>query len=66
MAEDFRVSMRNHRRDAIELLKGLEKDKEIAEDARRHAADKIEGLTKDYVGRLDGLLKDKEQDIMAV
>jgi ribosome recycling factor len=45
MAEDFRVSMRNHRRDAIELLKGLEKDKEIAEDDRRHAAEKIEGLT---------------------
>jgi len=66
MAEDFRVSMRNHRRDAIELLKSLEKDKEIAEDDRRHAAEKVEALTKDYVGRLDGLLKDKEQDIMAV
>jgi ribosome recycling factor len=66
VAEDFRVSMRNHRRDAIELLKGLEKDKEIAEDDRRHAAEKVEALTKDYVGRLDGLLKDKEQDIMAV
>jgi ribosome recycling factor len=66
VAEDFRVSMRNHRRDAIELLKGMEKDKEIAEDDRRHAAEKVEALTKDYVGRLDGLLKDKEQDIMAV
>ncbi len=66
MAEDFRVSMRNHRRDAIELLKGLEKDKDITEDDRRHTADKVEGLTKDHVARLDALLKEKEQDIMAV
>ena len=38
LAEDYRVSVRNHRRDAIELLKELEKDKEITEDDRRHAA----------------------------
>jgi ribosome recycling factor len=66
MAEDFRISIRSHRRDAIELLKGLEKDKDITEDDRRHAADKVEGLTKEHVGRLDGLLKDKELEIMAV
>lgn len=65
-AEDFRVSMRNHRRDALELLKGLEKEKEIAEDDRRHAGEKIEALTKEYVERLDVLLKEKEQEIMAV
>ena len=66
IAEDFRVSMRNHRRDALELLKGMEKDKEIAEDDRRHAADKIEALTKEFIERLDALLKQKEQEIMAV
>lgn len=65
-AEDFRVSVRNHRREALELLKGMEKDKEIAEDDRRHAGDKVEALTKDYVERLDALLKEKEQEIMAV
>jgi ribosome recycling factor len=65
-AEDFRISIRNHRRDALEMLKALEKDKEIAEDDRRHAAEKIETLTKEYVERLDALLKDKEQEIMAV
>jgi ribosome recycling factor len=65
-AEDFRVSMRNHRRDALELLKEMEKEKEIAEDDRRHAAEKVEALTKEYVERLDVLLKEKEQEIMAV
>jgi ribosome recycling factor len=65
-AEDFRVSMRNHRRDALEALKAMEKDKQIAEDDRRHAVDKVDALTKDYVERLDALLKEKEQEIMAV
>lgn len=66
VAEEFRVSIRNHRRDAIEMLKELEKEKEIAEDDRRHGADKIEALTKDYIERVDALLKAKEQEIMAV
>ena len=51
VAEDYRVSVRNHRRDAIDLLKSLEKDKEI---------------TKEYVERVDQLLKGKEQEIMEV
>jgi ribosome recycling factor len=66
VAEDFRVSVRNHRRDALELLKELEKDKEITQDDHRHAHDKIEALTKEYVERLDKVLKTKEDEIMAV
>jgi ribosome recycling factor len=66
LAEDYRVSARNHRRDALEMLKALEKDGEITEDDRRHAAEKIEALTKDAVERVDKLLKAKEEEIMAV
>jgi ribosome recycling factor len=65
-AEDFRVSIRNHRRDALEGLKSLEKDKDITGDDRRHASEKVEAATKDHVTRLDELLKSKEQEIMAV
>jgi ribosome recycling factor len=66
LTEDYRVSVRNHRRDALELLKELEKDKQIAEDDRRHAAEKIEHVTKDAVERLEKVLKVKEDEIMAV
>ena len=66
VAEDYRVSMRNHRRDALEMLKELEKDKEITQDDHRHAHDKVELLTKEYIERVDKLLKGKEDDIMAV
>ena len=64
--EDFRVSVRSHRRDSLELLKELEKDKEITEDDRRHANEKIEALTKEYVEKLEKLEKAKEAEIMAV
>jgi ribosome recycling factor len=66
LAEDYRVSVRNHRRDALEMLKELEKDREITEDDRRHAAEKIETATKETVDRLEKLLKTKEDEIMAV
>ena len=60
------MSVRNHRRDALEMLKELEKEHEIAEDDRRHASEKIEALTKDAVERLEKTLKAKEDEIMAV
>jgi ribosome recycling factor len=66
LAEDYRVSVRTHRRDSLEMVKELEKDKEITEDDKRHAAEKIEHLTKEYVEKVDQVLKSKEDEIMAV
>lgn len=66
VAEDYRVSVRTHRRDGLEMLKELEKDKTITQDDHRHGHDKIEALTKEYVERIDKLVKAKEDEIMAV
>jgi ribosome recycling factor len=66
IAEDYRVSVRNHRRDALEMLKELEKDKEITQDDHRHAHDKVEALTKEYIEKVDKAVKTKEDEIMAV
>lgn len=66
LAEDYRVSMRNHRRDAIDLLKSLEKDKEITEDDVRKATEKIQDITKTYTEKIDQVLKAKEEEIMEV
>ncbi|TMA63740.1 MAG: ribosome recycling factor [Deltaproteobacteria bacterium] len=66
LAEDYRVSMRTHRRDSLEMLKEFEKEKAITEDDRRHAAEKIEALTKQYIERVEQVLKVKEDEIMAV
>ena len=66
VAEEFRVSLRNHRRDANDLLKELQKDGDITEDDLRRGHDKTQELTKDYTDRLDKVLKAKEDEIMEV
>jgi ribosome recycling factor len=66
IAEEYRVSMRNHRRDAIDMLKTLQKDGDITEDDLRRGQEKIQELTKDYTERLDKVLQAKEAEIMEV
>lgn len=66
VTEDFRVSIRSHRRDANELVKDLLKEKEIAEDESRHAQDRIQAMTDEGIVRVDQALRSKEAEIMAV
>ncbi len=65
-AEDFRVSLRAHRHDALELLKEMLKEKELTEDDSRRARDKIEATTKEYLERIDKVLKGKEEEVLSV
>lgn len=66
MAEDGRVAVRNERRDAIEALRKLEKDKEISEDESRKVQKEAQDLTDEYIGKVDAALDDKEEEIMQV
>jgi ribosome recycling factor len=65
-AEEYRVSVRNHRRDANDMLKDLQKDKKIAEDDLRSAEAKVQQLTTEFVDKLDKVLAAKEAEIMEV
>lgn len=66
MAEEYRVALRNERRDAVDQLKKAEKAKELSEDDRQSGEQEIQKLTDAYVKRADELLAGKERDIMAV
>ena len=66
IAEEFRVSIRNHRRLAIEQLKEAEKKKEITADDFKHGQDRVQKITDEFVGRVDKVLKIKEEEIMEV
>lgn len=65
-AEEARVAIRNVRRDANDQVKSLQKDGKIAEDDRDQAMKKIQESTDSHVGKVDELLKSKEQEIMEV
>jgi ribosome recycling factor len=66
MAEEFRVSVRNHRRLAIEQLKDRSKKKEITEDDVKNGQDRVQKITDDFIARIDNVLKAKEAEIMEV
>src|SRR2546427_7956621 len=65
-AEEFRVSVRAHRHDAIGMLKELHKEKELTDDDLKKSQERVEQLTKEYVEKVDKVLKLKEEEIMAV
>jgi ribosome recycling factor len=66
IAEEFRVSLRNHRRVAIEHLKEAEKKKEITADDSKHGHDRVQKITDDFIGRIDKIVKAKEEEVMEV
>lgn len=66
LAEDFRVSMRNERRDAIEKLKQSEKNKEITQDMRIQSEEKIQALTNSFIKKIDEAVASKEKEILEI
>jgi ribosome recycling factor len=66
LAEDHRTAVRNIRRDENEKLKKMLKDKQISEDMEHDGLDQVQKLTNTYIGKIDELMKHKEQEIMNV
>lgn len=66
MAEDYRVALRNQRRDSNDFLKELKKEKEISEDDFFRLQDRVQEVTDEYVKKVDELVKQKEQEIMEI
>ncbi len=65
-AESARVSVRNARRDALALLKDLQKEKEISEDEERRGQDEIQKLTDRFVADVEKALSGKESDLLEI
>ena len=64
--EEARVSIRNVRRDAIEMLKDLEKEKMIDEDELYDGREEAQTLTDKFIKQVDEIGKAKEAEIMEV
>jgi len=65
-AEEFRVQVRNARREANDRLKAEEKSKTASEDAVKRAQEKVQKLTDNYIQAVDKVLANKEAEIMEV
>ena len=66
LAEEGRVSIRNIRRDTMHHLRELKSDGEASSDDEHRAEVELQKLTDARIGELDGVLKAKEEEILAV
>jgi ribosome recycling factor len=65
-AEAARVAVRHVRRDGLELLKKLEKDKKMSEDEHTRLAGEVQKATDQSISDIDHSLAAKEKEIMTV
>ena len=64
--EDGKVSIRNVRRDSLECLRKLEKDKALSQDAGRRAQDQLQKTTDGFTKKIDETGSAKEAEILQV
>jgi ribosome recycling factor len=66
IAEETKITSRNARRDAIAMLKDLEKEGSISEDMLASAEDEVQRLIDNAIVKIDEACKLKEKEIMEV
>ena len=66
ISEEYRVAVRNLRRDAIDALKKMKKDKEISEDDQFKQQDEVQKTTDKFIGKIDAMMAEKEKEVMEV
>lgn len=66
LAEDHKIAIRNHRREANDLVKKAEKSSDITEDDMHRMFDEINAVTDQYIKKIDERLEKKEGEIREV
>lgn len=66
MGEEHKVGVRSGRRDAIAMLKDLEKSGDVTEDESRRGQKKIQEMTDELVKQVDQALEAKEEEILTI
>jgi ribosome recycling factor len=65
-AENARVGVRNVRRDVMNELKEMLKEKLLSQDDDRRAHEEVQKLTDKHIAEIDHILADKEKELMQV
>ncbi|OGQ96263.1 MAG: ribosome recycling factor [Deltaproteobacteria bacterium RIFOXYD12_FULL_57_12] len=66
IAEEYRVAVRNLRRDTLDVLKKMKKDKELSEDDIFKQQEDAQKVTDQYISKIDAMAVDKEKEVMEV
>ena len=63
--ENAKISLRNHRKDAIDEIKKL-KDNGLSEDMQKNLEDDVQEVTNNFSTKIDELTAKKEVDILTI
>lgn len=63
--ENAKVGIRNNRKDALDMVKGLKADG-LSEDLMKDAENEIQGITNASIKKVDDQVDQKEKDIMTI
>jgi len=66
VAEEFKVAVRNVRREANDILKKKKKDKDISEDDMFRLQEDAQKATDEYIKQIDEIAAGKEKEVMEV
>ena len=64
--EESHVAIRNVRRDALDRLRGMEKEKTISEDDLRRSQERLQKLTDEHIAKTNTLSAQKEAEVMEI
>ncbi|MDX1924309.1 MAG: ribosome recycling factor [Rickettsiaceae bacterium] len=64
--ENAKIAIRNIRRDGMDDLKKLEKDKQISEDELHSVGEEVQKLTDKEISNIDKIVKAKEHEISSI
>jgi len=64
--EEFKVAIRNERREAKELIDEAKKDGDCSEDDAKKANEKVQKETDEGVKQIDAIVAAKEKDVMQI
>ncbi|NLY08968.1 MAG: ribosome recycling factor [Tissierellia bacterium] len=65
-AENAKIAIRNTRRDIIERIKKMEKNKELTEDEMHSAEEKMQEITDEKINEIDKITKSKEEELLEI
>lgn len=61
--ENTKIAIRNVRKEGMDQLKQLEKNKELSKDELQSSSDEVQKMTDEYIKKIDVKVKNKEQEI---
>ena len=65
-AENAKISIRNIRRETNDIIKKMEKDKELSEDNKKSAEDETQKITDKYIEEIDNITDKKEEELLEI